>query len=147
MRSFYSFHFFDEASPMMIRNNPFSFAVCSAHALLFFAVGCGSGVEVPDLVPVTGKVLLKGQPLEGAVVSFESATSGMSTGATDAEGRFELTYTGTNKGAVVGKHTVRVSKMTGEAGDEMVPAKYNINSQLTEEVTQAGPNDFTIDLK
>ena len=110
--------------------------------------GCGSsGPPIPDLAPVTGTVTQRGKPLEGAAVSFWPEGKGSpSVGGTDAEGRFELKYAGTHTGAPIGKHTVRISKMSGEAGSELIPAKYNDNSKLTQEVTKDGPNDFKIEL-
>jgi hypothetical protein len=110
--------------------------------------GCGdSGPPIPELAPVTGTVTQGGKPLEGASVSFWPSGKGSpSVGATDAQGKFELKYGGKTAGAPIGTHTVRISKMTGEAGDELIPAKHNENSKLTKEVKKDGPNDFKIEL-
>jgi hypothetical protein len=35
----------------------------------------------------------------------------------------------------------------GPAAKELIPAQYNVNSKLTAEVTQKGPNNFNFDLK
>ncbi len=116
---------------------------------LSFLAGCGgdSGPPIPDLAPTTGTVTLGGKPLEGASVAFWPEGKGSpSVSSTDAEGRFELKYGGKVAGAPIGKHTVRISKMKEEAGDELIPAKYNDNSKLTQEVTKDGPNDFKIEL-
>src|SRR5512138_20654 len=89
-------------------------------ALLALVAGCGgSGAgDLPELAEVTGRVTMAGQPLEGAIVVFEPRQGGsLSTGVTDADGRFELIYSQDHKGAVPGQHTVKVSKMDGEAGD------------------------------
>jgi hypothetical protein len=116
-------------------------------ALAIFASGCGgAGGDLPELVPVTGQVTKGGQPVEGASVTFTPEKGGLSGGMTDAEGRFELYYTVDHKGAVIGKHVVKVSKMEGEAGDETIPAEFNENSTLTKEVTKEGPNDFKIEI-
>jgi hypothetical protein len=119
-------------------------ALFSVTALL---VGCGGGVKVPELTPVQGRVTLKGQPVPEAVVVFEPEKGALSTGATDAEGKFELFYSGSHKGAVPGQHKVRISKLDGEAGSETIPRQYNEQSQLTQLVSEPGPNDFTFDLK
>jgi hypothetical protein len=110
--------------------------------------GCGeSGPPIPELAPVTGTVMQGGKPLEGAAVSFWPTGKGSpSIGSTNAEGRFELKYGGKAPGAPIGSHTVRISKMTGEAGEQLIPAKYNDNSKLTQEVKKDGPNDFKIEL-
>ena len=78
-----------------------------------FLVGCGGGASGrPDLHKVTGTVTFKGSPVEGANVTFSSATSPRSaTGATDASGKFSLTTFDTNDGAVVGEHAVTITKV------------------------------------
>jgi hypothetical protein len=117
-----------------------------AVVLLVFAVGCVAS-DVPDLAKdVTGRVTLKGQPVEDAIVVFEPKSGRPSSGKTDADGRFVLYYSEAYTGAVPGEHTVRVSKMEGEAGQELIPERYNFGSTLTETVTKEGPNDFTFDL-
>ena len=107
--------------------------------------GCGaSGPELAE--NVTGRVTLNDAPLADASVQFVSDTDGISAGRTDADGRFTLYY-GEQAGAPFGKHTVRISKFDGEAGDEIVPPKFNSNSDLSADVTADGANDFTFDLK
>jgi len=115
-------------------------------ALLVFVVGCAGG-DVPNLAKdVTGRVTLNGQPVADAVVLFEPQSGRPSSGKTDADGRFVLYYSETHTGAVPGQHIVRVSKMEEEAGQELIPERYNFGSTLTETVTMDGPNDFTIEL-
>lgn len=80
-------------------------ACCMLVAVM--AAGCGrddlSGI-------VIGQVLLDGRPLSDAVVVF-SPVSGepASFGTTDANGRYELEFTGTKRGAFVGRHKVIVT--------------------------------------
>ena len=120
----------------------------AATLALIVLAGCGeSGPPIPELAPVTGTVTQGGKPLEGASVSFWPEGKGSpSISATDAEGRFELKYGGKADGAPLGKHTVRISKMKEEAGNELIPAKYNERSTITKDVTKEGPNDFKIEL-
>ncbi|QDT53932.1 Bacterial Ig-like domain (group 1) [Caulifigura coniformis] len=111
------------------------------------ATGCGTGEPpLPELAPVTGTVTQGGKPVADAIVTFQPEKGPLAVGNTDAAGKFELKYMGTNPGAAPGKYTVRISKMSGEAGDELIPRKYNEASKLTQEVTQAGPNDFKFEL-
>ncbi len=112
--------------------------------LTFLFVGCGESLDVPDLAPVTGRVTQAGKPVDGANVTFLPETGPSSGGMTDADGKFELDYSPNHKGAVPGKHTVKISKMSGEAGDETIPAKFNEQSTLTKQVTKEGPNNFDI---
>jgi hypothetical protein len=125
-----------------------SFAVAGWASLLLVAgtTGCGGSASgVPELASVEGRVTLAGKPLPEAVVIFEPTTGAISTGVTDAEGYFKLLYSGNRAGAVVGRHTVKISKFDGEAGDELIPRQYNDASTLIQEVSQ-GPNDVLISL-
>ena len=107
-------------------------AMCSLSMLM---VGCGGGgPPLPKLAEATGTVLMKGAPLEGARVQFIPTTGASSVGMTDAQGKFTLMYNGKTPGVVPGNNIIKISKMTGEAGDELVPAKYNASTKLYLEV-------------
>lgn len=71
--------------------------------------GCG-GPEGPELAPVKGVVLYKGEPVEGAAVDFHPQVSSpwRPHAITDAEGRFEMTSVAPGDGAVPGTHKVTV---------------------------------------
>jgi hypothetical protein len=59
------------------------------------------------LAPVEGTVRLKGQPLANVQVEFwPESNAARSTGFTDKDGRYQLTYDGKRPGAVVGPHRV-----------------------------------------
>lgn len=68
--------------------------------------GCGPVDDTPELAQVSGQVTLKGQPLAGYIVNFQPTTGRPSVGRTDAQGRYVLDYTLTEKGAKVGSHKV-----------------------------------------
>jgi len=115
--------------------------------------GCGSGSGV---APVSGTVTLDGEPLSGALVSFYPQEEGkrFSTGTTDSSGHYELVYTNDEKGAAIGKHTVKITTATvqGEGGParppkEKLPAKYNEESELTVEVSSGSNSDTNFDLQ
>lgn len=73
--------------------------------------GCGGNpADYPDTAPVTGTVTLDGQPLEGARVSFTPQEGRSSSGTTDAQGKYELNYTGDIKGSMLGTARVSISK-------------------------------------
>ena len=76
------------------------------------AVGCGGGAsDKPKCAPVSGTVTYKGQPVEGATVSFwTDKAPRAATGQTDAKGNFRLTTIDPNDGAIIGSHTVTVVK-------------------------------------
>jgi hypothetical protein len=75
---------------------------------LAIAQGCGSRF---DTAPVSGEVKLNGKGFAGIAVSFEPVPSGapVSTGVTDANGRYALQTVGGKRenGALVGKHRIK----------------------------------------
>lgn len=123
----------------------------------FGLIGCGGGDSFkPELGLVSGSVTLNGKPAPELNVTFEpqgevgkkSIVGSASTAMTDAQGKYELKYGGTGaKGAVVGKHVVRIESAAGggPAGGEsgvvavMIPDTYNTNSTLKADVV-AGNN-------
>lgn len=84
----------------------------AAGGVLAALVGCSGG---PALAPVSGVVTLDGKPYPKAVISFqpigtpENPNPGRGSSAyTDEQGRFVLRTDNERKGAVVGKHRVRI---------------------------------------
>ncbi|HUT95132.1 MAG TPA: carboxypeptidase regulatory-like domain-containing protein [Thermoguttaceae bacterium] len=101
--------------------------VTCASLLLVFA-GCpgGGAKELPDLVPVGGTVMLDGEPLSGATVTFipVGATRGRAcTGLTDASGRYEIKADAGHKGAPVGEFQVTCAKWVMEDGSDFHSAE------------------------
>lgn len=140
-------------------------------ALMLAAVGCGNS-DRPPMAEVTGTVVYRGQPVEGATVTFLPEAKGMrSAGAlTDAEGHFELMTFEDGDGAIVGKHRVTVVKrgppaatklpegmgaafleekeaQAADQGQPLLPAKYFSpeTSGLEREVT-SDDNHFDLEL-
>jgi hypothetical protein len=90
-------------------------------------LGCGG--SGPRYAGVSGVVTLDGKPYKGAVVNFQpSATPDNpnpgrgSYGHTDENGRFTLVVDDKVKGAVVGKHRVRIASLLDAAPPEVDPA-------------------------
>ena len=90
--------------------------------------GC-NGQSVP-VVPVAGQVLLNGDPLAGATVTFQPIASENATtpaamgsvGTTDAEGRFTLRLIAPDRlGAVPGRHAVTITTSTSTNDDRVLP--------------------------
>lgn len=112
--------------------------------------GC-SGPQGPQVAPVSGKVTLDGQPLNGALVTFYPKDGRPSMGTTDSSGSYALNYTRDQPGAIVGDHIVRITTglVSGEETHkvkETVPAKYNSQSELTASVSKDN-NTLNFDLK
>ncbi len=127
-------------------------------ACALLSCGCGSS-DVPETGEVKGIVTLDGAPVPKATVTFAPEEGRTSTAETDDKGEYVLAYTAKVLGAKVGKHTVRISTFrpaTGDPGDahrveevkEKIPAKYNTQTTLSEEV-EPGKNekDFALESK
>jgi hypothetical protein len=78
-------------------------------------VGCGTGHRKP--VPVSGKVLIDGNPVPAGFVRFEPSDARAAQGQIGADGRFSLTTYEQGDGCVVGEHRVAVMAF------EQVPGK------------------------
>ncbi len=140
----------------------------SAGISLVFVVGCsGNGFE---FAPVSGKVTIDGKPAVDFHVAFEPIGSQKnpnpgpgSIGVTNAEGIFTLlSVPGKTKGAVVGKHRIRivVQKHGADGTDEdaavtlqnasvpfqQLPARYHDSTELTFEVPSQGTSSANFDL-
>lgn len=86
-------------------------SVCkySVFAILAACLGCGGGGDVPKLGSVTGTVKIDGQPAPNVMVNFTPVDGGRpSSGVTDSSGVYKLTYSSSDMGAVLGKHTVKI---------------------------------------
>jgi len=113
--------------------------------------GCGGAA---GFVPVSGKVTLDGQPLEGASVQFhpKEAEAEGSYGKTDAEGKYTLKRASDDAtGAAVGEHDVTISKTTEtDPADDLTPQDNLVPEQAqrhTFTVPAAGTNAANFDLK
>ena len=97
-------------------------------------------------------------PLEGATVRFYPTTGRASSGKTDKNGHYELRYTRSQKGAVIGEHKVTISieveadvygqQDAPKVRDESIPKKYldRKKTELTKTV-ESGSNEFNFDLE
>lgn len=112
---------------------------------LGIVAGCGKS-DRPDLADVRGAVTLAGASLAGAVVVFEQPGGRASTGRTDAQGAYELTYLRNIKGARLGEHSVKIFTATEDNPEERIPEQYNSSTKLVR-VVEAGENTFDFQLK
>lgn len=110
--------------------------------LVLFAGGCGP--TKPKLYPLSGTVLLDGQPLAEGIVHFRIVDAGLLASCPVKDGKF----TGE---ATEGKHRVEVvayrlipvpGQMGGEVQESLIAPRFNSLSTLTADVTPAGPNVF-----
>lgn len=130
--------------------------------VLVAATGCGGGGESYDFAPVSGTVTLDGDPLSNATVTFQptgkdAKTGPGSYGKTDAQGKYTLKVTTTgDKGAVVGKHRVLITRDIEEdendAGStvppkDQLPKKYNRETTLEFDVPPDGSESADFQLE
>lgn len=78
-----------------------------ASLILILSGGCGDGR--PQLVPVSGRVVIDGQPVEHGNIRFYPKGYRAASGKLGAGGRFELTTYEAGDGCVPGKHAVTVN--------------------------------------
>jgi hypothetical protein len=123
-------------------------------SLLFVSLalaGCG-GVEQFPMAKTTGRVLCEGKPVAKAIVYFEPKRTGDSGltgqqgfGLTDDDGKFTISTYGTNDGAVIGKHMVRVGKSENSGA---CTCALNAMTVLMEvEVAKNSTNEFEVVLR
>ena len=143
---------------------------CLLMATLIFA-GCNDS----KIGAVSGVVLIDGEPVEMASISFHPDSGRASVGRTNDKGEYVLNYTRGQKGALIGNHKVTIStkyvaetnynpttksgeavaelsetdRIRGKGRKEMVPEKYRDRdkTELTA-VVEAGSNriDFKLEL-
>jgi hypothetical protein len=121
------------------------------------SVGCNRG---PEIVPVTGKVLYNGQPLQFGSVTFQPVRGQPARGEIQSDGTFELSTFRPGDGAVVGAHKVKIAcyesqnpaavKGPGEQslGRSLIPAKYTLLDQsgLTADLRSENSEPFVFEL-
>lgn len=123
-------------------------------AVLFAAAGCGSEVNTDGRLAINGNITLDGAPVQSGSIRFEPEGGQTASGATIAEGKYEIPA---DKGLKPGKYRVFINATEPDAEQrsaedlmnnpgppkkELIPAKYNKKSDVTVEVTEAGPNQF-----
>ena len=102
----------------------------SKHHLAFLSMGLallvGCGGSGLGTIPVSGKITVDGQPMEGVMVVFNPGDGGRAAaGRTDAQGIYKLTTEIAGDGALPGSYKVAVSKHENAADD--VPTNVDPN--------------------
>lgn len=119
--------------------------------------GCSDG---PEIAGVKGKVTWNGQPVPFAYVVYQPVDPPGAYGAayTNAEGQYELLYTKSKKGALVGQHqvTVRTSsvdeiqvedKKTGKMVTPPLPPGYKPKLEVQfDRAVESGGNEIDLEL-
>jgi hypothetical protein len=128
---------------------------CQALLITIPLLIAGCSRSGPALAPVTGVVLLDGQPLANARVVFQplDKNGSPSFAETSDKGQFVLVFNRDRNGALLGQHQVQVTVArltTDPSGNETViaekiPMRYNTKSELKYDVKSSN-NKFEIKL-
>lgn len=134
---------------------------CACAGFLAVAITSGCGADNPlGRKAISGKITLDGKPLEQGTIAFQPLVEkgGVSAGAVIAAGGYSIKA---EKGLTPGKYRVRINASEGgpaaatdqppgptpaQTPKSLIPPKYNTQSELVAEVTEAGPNQFDFDL-
>lgn len=115
-----------------------------ALTLTLLVVGCDDGR--PERVPVSGQVLIDGQPLAAGLIRVTPVDARPATSYLDKDGRFQLTTFHQGDGCVEGVHKVVVlgNRRQGDRVEWLAPKKYwsPASSGLT--ATIDGPTDSLV---
>ncbi|MCA9234823.1 MAG: hypothetical protein KDA44_05105 [Planctomycetales bacterium] len=127
----------------------------SANVALAALVACGCNSGDSGLAPVSGQVLLDGQPLTtGAVITMPPQGRG-ARGVIGSDGRFTLSTGDLGEGATIGRHAVAVVAMEETVGLNpeaprklLVPQIYTVpeTSGLSIDVVADQDNDVVLKL-
>jgi hypothetical protein len=119
-----------------------------AVATIAMATGCGpSG---PRIVPVSGQVMIDGEPLATGIPGFVQIVPSegrAASGAIDPQtGRFKLTTQKLDDGCIEGTHRVTVSmnQVVGVENFSLIPEKYSDLDKTDLQVTVDGPTDSLV---
>jgi hypothetical protein len=120
-------------------------------AMLTAVLGCG---RTPyRLAPVSGLVTLDGKPLPNARVGFEPQSAGGgsisgpgSYGTTELQGRYELKTVSGARGAVVGRHIVRIATLSVKRDRSRGPESISVQEEekVLDRYREPGVLTFTV---
>ncbi len=122
--------------------------------LALAAAGCGSSGDFP-VARTTGRVVCEGQPVPHVMVFFEPLLTGESAlvgkqgfAIAKDDGTFAISTYGTEDGAVVGKHRVRVGPPRGgdHPGFQCACALNSEIDVMEVEIKKGETNDFELKL-
>lgn len=126
--------------------------------MLTAGAGCSDG---PPLGTVSGTVTQSGQPIPFAYVQFQPTEprGTYASAYTDVEGRYELRFSESRNGALLGRHEVMIrtaaldelqveDRETGKLVTPVLPAGYKPKLELKfERVVEAGDNTVDFQLE
>lgn len=116
-------------------------------------VGCSSGTSglpEPERFPVSGSVTLNGAPLASGLIYFKTVQTGATDSVDIKEGKFDGRAQAGDRRVEVCAYEPIPSQgndpMAADRQKNLIPPKYNVESELTAKVTREGPNQFSFEL-
>ncbi len=112
----------------------------------------GSCSREPKLYPVSGSISLDGQPVSDGDILFLSADGARGPDPGQIKnGKYELKTTAGSKRVQISVSKIRPGGARGAGGEpvpeEYIPARFNLESELTADVQKAAENVANFDLK
>jgi len=133
--------------------------LCIALGVLLSVCVSGCGEDAGGRHPVSGSVTMGGSSLKSGTIDFIAIDGSHQTGTLITDGQYSL---GGSKGLLPGKYKVSVSSVSEsgsvstteppgpeaeaikEANKETIPAKFNIQTELTYEAGPGKPSKFDV---
>ena len=124
-------------------------------SLFLLLMGCTDSNPL-NRQAVTGEIMLEGAPLTDGSIEFSPVAEGTASGAVIQAGKFAIPA---EKGLPPGDYLVRISaynedaepiELPGESNkiaEELIPAKYNTESEITFTVEAGQENVFTLNIE
>ena len=131
------------------------FSIITVLCCSLFLAGCGESDPL-NRQGVTGEIKIQGEPVADGTIEFSPVANGTSSGAQILEGKFEIPA---QKGLPPGEYIVRISaydsvaepvSIPGESNkiaEELIPAKYNTESEIKLTVKPDTENVFNLDIE
>lgn len=112
-------------------------------------IGCGEAK--PKLFPVSGTVTLDGKPLAQGIIYFKTVQTGAIETFPITDGQFSGQAQPGDRRVEVTSYVkkakpVEVNGMKGDVQENIIPARYNLESKLAANVKADGPNQYRFDL-
>jgi hypothetical protein len=130
---------------MPLRTRTFRWATL---LLLLVLAGCTREIRI-KIVPVTGILKYKGKPVAHAHIEFSPERGRPSSGVTDEEGRFKLTYDTRHEGAIVGKHQVSIVPLPSNEKEEeavLKGKKLHLSKEMANFFEKYGPKNSKVEV-
>ena len=123
-------------------------------AVLIVVCGCGRPSYELETAPVTGRVVMNGEPVTSGYIYTSPRRGRLATSGINDDGSFSLGTYDKGDGAIVGEHAVMLAPIPSDEGPTpegavVPPERYAFasSSGLTIDVPPEGLTDYVIELQ